>query len=119
MSYWPSMIDVQLVHYKARVRLMSYRPSTVDAQLVHYNDRLKRANEPCPPKCSSGYDLCPTQGTPLPTLLNELNCMIRQRKNNTIRFANNEHFIMELGYKKTKNRGYKHGQRNKAQRARA
>ena len=43
MSYRPSMVDarpsivdVQLVHYQARVRLMSYRPSMVDAQPVHY-----------------------------------------------------------------------------------
>ena len=36
MSYWPSMVDAQLVHNKVGVRLMSYQPSMVDAQLVHY-----------------------------------------------------------------------------------
>ena len=39
MSYQPSMVDAQLVHYKVRVRLMSYRPSMVDAQLVHCKAR--------------------------------------------------------------------------------
>ena len=31
MSYRPSMVDAQLVHYKVRRRLMSCRPSMVDA----------------------------------------------------------------------------------------
>ena len=74
-------------------------------------------NEPCLLECSSGPDLCPTQGTSFPTRLNELNYVIRQRESNNIRFTNNTCFIMELGYKITKTGDAEHECRNKAQRA--
>ena len=41
MFYRPSMVDAQLVYYKAYVRLMSYRLSMVDAQLVHYKSQVR------------------------------------------------------------------------------
>ena len=84
-----------------------------------YGGTRRGGNEPYLQECSSGPDLCPTQGTSLPTRLNELNYMIRQRESNNIRFANNTRFIMELSYIIKKIEDTEHGWRNKDQRAMA
>ena len=45
------------------------------------------------PECSFGPDLCSTQGTSLPTRLEELNYVIRQRESDNVRFSNSICFI--------------------------